>query len=167
LLHVATDWPGHFPHVSASIAALVEAGADVNARFHGPHEETPLHWAASSADVAALDALLDAEIAPQVRALCEKYGLPYTSGPLATQYLSTWRWILRMALPGGAARNRRPRPSRSAPDYRRRPEQRDRVYAPRLPAAVMASPAVQIATARRARSLARNCPGIGDRNGMP
>ncbi len=103
LLHVATDWPGHFPHVSASIVALVEAGADVNARFHGPHEETPLHWAASSDDVAALDALLDAEIAPQVRALCEKYGLPYTSGPLATQYLSTWRRILRMALPGGAA----------------------------------------------------------------
>lgn len=38
---------------------LVEAGADVNARFRGPHEETPLHWAASSHDVAVLDALLD------------------------------------------------------------------------------------------------------------
>ena len=36
------------------------AGADVNARFRGPHEETPLHWAASSDDVAVLDALLDA-----------------------------------------------------------------------------------------------------------
>jgi ankyrin repeat protein len=60
LLHVATDWPGRFPHVAASIAALVEAGADLNARFRGPHEETPLHWAASSDDVEALDALLDA-----------------------------------------------------------------------------------------------------------
>ena len=60
LLHVATDWPGHFPAVAATIAALVAAGADVNARFRGPHEETPLHWAASSDDVAALDALLDA-----------------------------------------------------------------------------------------------------------
>jgi uncharacterized protein len=60
LLHVATDWPGHFPHVAASIAALVEAGAEVNARFRGPHAETPMHWAASSDDVAALDALLDA-----------------------------------------------------------------------------------------------------------
>jgi ankyrin repeat protein len=59
LLHVATDWPGHFPNGSAIIAALVEAGADVNARFRGPHEETPLHWAASSDDVQALDALLD------------------------------------------------------------------------------------------------------------
>jgi ankyrin repeat protein len=60
LLHVATDWPGHFPEVAATIAALVAAGADVDARFRGPHEETPLHWAASSDDVAALDALLDA-----------------------------------------------------------------------------------------------------------
>lgn len=60
LLHVATDWPGHFPNVAETIAALIEAGADVNARFRGPHAETPLHWAASSNDVEALDALLDA-----------------------------------------------------------------------------------------------------------
>ena len=60
LLHVATDWPGHFPGGAEIIAVLVEAGADVNARFRGPHAETPLHWAASSNDVAALDALLDA-----------------------------------------------------------------------------------------------------------
>jgi ankyrin repeat protein len=60
LLHVATDWPGHFPNAPATVAALVAAGADVNARFQGPHEETPLHWAASSNDVEALDALLDA-----------------------------------------------------------------------------------------------------------
>ena len=60
LLHVATDWPGHFPNGAATVAALVEAGADVNARFTGPHSETPLHWAASSDDVEVLDALLDA-----------------------------------------------------------------------------------------------------------
>jgi uncharacterized protein len=60
LLHVVTDWPGHFPNGAAAVAALVEAGADVNARFRGPHEETPLHWAASSDDVEVLDALLDA-----------------------------------------------------------------------------------------------------------
>ena len=35
LLHVATDWPGHFPNGAATVAAIVEAGADVNARFHG------------------------------------------------------------------------------------------------------------------------------------
>ncbi len=60
LLHVATDWPGHFPNGAQTVAALVEAGADVNARFTGPHTETPLHWAASSDDVDVLDALLDA-----------------------------------------------------------------------------------------------------------
>lgn len=60
LLHVATDWPGHFPNGAATVTALVEAGADVNARFRGPHGETPLHWAASSDDVDVLDALLDA-----------------------------------------------------------------------------------------------------------
>ena len=60
LLHVATDWPGHFPNGPAIVDALVAAGADVNARFTGPHTETPLHWAASSDDVAVLDALLDA-----------------------------------------------------------------------------------------------------------
>ena len=59
-LHVATDWPGHFPNGAVTVAVLVEAGADVNARFHGPHQETPLHWAASSNDVVVLDALLDA-----------------------------------------------------------------------------------------------------------
>jgi hypothetical protein len=59
LLHVATDWPGHFPNGAATVAAIVEAGADVNARFRGPHSETPLHWAASSNDVDVLDALLD------------------------------------------------------------------------------------------------------------
>ena len=61
LLHIATDWPGGLPDVAGSIRALVAAGADVDARFSGPaHDETPLHWAASADDVAALDALLDA-----------------------------------------------------------------------------------------------------------
>jgi ankyrin repeat protein len=60
LLHVATDWPGHFPNGVAAVAALVAAGADVNARCTGPHQETPLHWAASCDDVEVLDALLDA-----------------------------------------------------------------------------------------------------------
>lgn len=60
LLHVATDWPGHFPNGPAVVSTLIEAGADVNARFTGPHTETPLHWAASSDDVGVLDALLDA-----------------------------------------------------------------------------------------------------------
>jgi ankyrin repeat protein len=59
LLHVATDWPGQYPNVGATISLLIESGAEPNARFRGPHSETPLHWAASSDDVQALDALLD------------------------------------------------------------------------------------------------------------
>ena len=60
LLHVVTDWPGHVPEAAAKIRALVAAGADVDARFTGPHSETPLNWAASCDDLDALDALLDA-----------------------------------------------------------------------------------------------------------
>ena len=60
LLHVVTDWPGNRPEAAAKIRLLIAAGAAVNGRFTGPHTETPLHWAASSDDIAALDALLDA-----------------------------------------------------------------------------------------------------------
>jgi uncharacterized protein len=59
LLHVVTDWPGHVPEAGEKVRALATAGADVDARFSGPHTETPLHWAASCDDVEALDALLD------------------------------------------------------------------------------------------------------------
>ena len=58
-LHIATDYPGHFPNGAAIVATLVEHGADVNAHFIGKHTETPLHWAASCDDVLVLDALLD------------------------------------------------------------------------------------------------------------
>ena len=60
LLHIVTDWPGHFPDGAQTVKTLVAAGADVNARFVGAHRETPLHWAASCDDVPVLDALLDA-----------------------------------------------------------------------------------------------------------
>jgi uncharacterized protein len=61
LLHAATDWPGHFPNGPAVVERLVAAGADVNAHSQfSSHTETPLHWAASSDDVLALDVLLDA-----------------------------------------------------------------------------------------------------------
>ena len=59
LLHIATDWPGHFPRVQETISRLIAAGANVNAGIKGPKTETPLHWAASSNDVNAIDALLD------------------------------------------------------------------------------------------------------------
>jgi hypothetical protein len=58
-LHVATDWPGYFPHGPDVVRLLLAAGADPNAPAVGAaagHAETPLHWAASSddADVAAV-----------------------------------------------------------------------------------------------------------------
>lgn len=60
LLHIATDWPGHVPQVGGTIALLIAAGADPDAPFIGPHAETPLHWAASSGDVEAMEALIAA-----------------------------------------------------------------------------------------------------------
>jgi fatty acid desaturase len=42
-----------------------------------------------------------AELAPRVRAVCERYGLPYTSGPLHKQYAEVVAKIIRYALPGG------------------------------------------------------------------
>ncbi|MGN6664432.1 MAG: fatty acid desaturase family protein [Solirubrobacterales bacterium] len=46
-----------------------------------------------------------AEIAPQVKDVCERYGLPYNSGPFMQQLGMVQRTILRLAFPGG-----RPRP---------------------------------------------------------
>ena len=42
-----------------------------------------------------------AEIAPRVRAVCERHGLPYNSGRLGRQYRSVYRQVLRLAFPGG------------------------------------------------------------------
>ena len=45
-----------------------------------------------------------AEIAPRVKELCERYGLPYNSGPFLSQLGMVQRTILRLALPGGKPR---------------------------------------------------------------
>ena len=44
-----------------------------------------------------------AEIAPQVKDICERYGLPYNSGPFLQQLGMVQRTILRLAFPGGKA----------------------------------------------------------------
>ena len=41
------------------------------------------------------------EIAPRVREVCDRYGLPYTSGPLYRQYAQVLIKIARYSLPGG------------------------------------------------------------------
>jgi linoleoyl-CoA desaturase len=40
-----------------------------------------------------------AEISVRVREVCEKYDLPYTSGPMLVQYSKTWRTIAKLSLP--------------------------------------------------------------------
>jgi len=60
LIHIAVDWPGHFPRVSQTIALLIDRGADPDASLAGGiAPERPLHGAASCNDVNALDALID------------------------------------------------------------------------------------------------------------
>jgi fatty acid desaturase len=53
------------------------------------------------------------EIAPRVRDVCRRYGLPYNTGPLGKQLGSVHRTILRLAFPGGKPR-RKPGPYRPA-----------------------------------------------------
>jgi ankyrin repeat protein len=101
LLHIATDWPGHFPNVSKTITALAAAGSDVNARFQHPSrqecQETPLHWAASSDDVAALDALLDCG------ADIEASGAVFTGGAPMSDAVVFAQWeVARRLLERGA-----------------------------------------------------------------
>ena len=40
-----------------------------------------------------------AEISVRVRALCEKYDLPYTTGSFPLQYAKSWRTIAKLSLP--------------------------------------------------------------------
>jgi hypothetical protein len=106
LLHVAADWPGHFANGPATVAAIVQAGADVNARFTGPHTETPLHWAASSDDVAVLDALLDAGADIEAPGAVIAGGTPLADAVAFGQWRAARRLIERGArttLPQAAA----------------------------------------------------------------
>jgi len=56
------------------------------------------------------------EIAPRVREICERYGLPYNSGPLGRQLGMVHRTILRLAFPGGSPR---PKPGPYHPEENR------------------------------------------------
>ncbi|GGC14732.1 ankyrin repeat domain-containing protein [Dyadobacter sediminis] len=93
LLHVATDWPGHYPNIALTIKKLVEAGADVNARFSGPHIETPLHWAASSDDNEALDTLIDAGANIEAEGAVIAGGTPLTDARAFGQWKAAHRLV--------------------------------------------------------------------------
>ena len=44
------------------------------------------------------------EVAPKVREICQRYNLPYTTGPLLKQVGSSWAKVFRLALPNRAAK---------------------------------------------------------------
>jgi linoleoyl-CoA desaturase len=48
------------------------------------------------------------QIAPKVKEICERYGLPYNTGPFLQQWLMVQRTILRLAFPGGSERPKAP-----------------------------------------------------------
>jgi uncharacterized protein len=102
LLHIVADWPGHCPGGTRTVAVLIAAGGDVNARVGHPGSrgapETPLHWAASNDDVAVLDALLDGG------ADIEAAGAVFTGGPPMSDAVvfAQWRAARRLVERGAA-----------------------------------------------------------------
>jgi linoleoyl-CoA desaturase len=71
------------------------------------------------------------QVAPRVKEICERYGLPYNNGPFGRQLASVHKTILRYALPGGKPKPKlQPAPTAAGP----RPEG-DRWGVPTPPAA--------------------------------
>ncbi len=97
LLHAATDWPGHYPNNPQVVQLLIDSGADVDARFSGPHTETPLHWAASSDDVAVLDVLLDNGADIEARGAVIAGGTPLADATGFGQWQAAQRLVERGA----------------------------------------------------------------------
>jgi uncharacterized protein len=101
LVHIVADWPGHFPNGAQTVAILMAAGADVNARVvhAGPHgsPETALHWAASSDDVAVLDALLDGGADREASGAVFTGGAPMSDAVVFAQWRAARRLLERGA----------------------------------------------------------------------
>ena len=71
------------------------------------------------------------EIAPRVREICERYGLPYNTGPLRKQWGTVQRTILRLAFPGGGPR---PKPGPYvAPPEEKAAREREKELVPAFP----------------------------------
>jgi linoleoyl-CoA desaturase len=69
------------------------------------------------------------QIAPRVKEICERYGLPYNTGPLRKQWGTVQRTIARLAFPGGGPRPK-PGPYKTPPEERAaRDRQREAVPA--------------------------------------
>src|SRR5205807_5308699 len=112
---------------------LIAHGADVNARFTGSHTETPLHWAASNDDLAALDALLDHGADIEAPGAVIGGGTPLADAVAFGQWQAARRLVERgarttlwqaVALPMSS-------PNRGKASGRRLRHRRDRVWSPR------------------------------------
>jgi ankyrin repeat protein len=100
LLHIVTDWPGHFPEGARTAALLVRYGADVNASVNhptAPSAETPLHWAASCDDVPLIDALLDAGADIEAPGAIFTDGAPMSDAVVFAQWNAAGRLLERGA----------------------------------------------------------------------
>jgi hypothetical protein len=101
LLHIVADWPGHFPNGATSVATIAAAGGDPNVpvTFPDPKKpgETPLHWAASSDDVAVLDALLDVGAEIEAPGACIAGGTPLDDAVAFGQWRAAHRLVERGA----------------------------------------------------------------------
>ena len=101
LLHKAADWPGHFPNGARSVAIIAAAGGDASAPIlfldSTKRDETPLHWAASSDDVAVLDALLDAGADIEAPGACIAGGTALDDAVAFEQWRAAHRLVERGA----------------------------------------------------------------------
>jgi uncharacterized protein len=85
-LHMVADWPGYFPRGPEIVRLLIDAGAEPNGWPPGPLNpgdpapETPLHWAASSDDVAVAAALIDGGADIEARSSGPIAGPPLVNG---------------------------------------------------------------------------------------
>ncbi|HKX67093.1 MAG TPA: acyl-CoA desaturase [Intrasporangium sp.] len=59
------------------------------------------------------------EVAVEVREICRRYGLPYTTGPLPRQVYQAWAKVFRLALPPRAKRLSKPALNQTPPSVRR------------------------------------------------
>ena len=102
LLHVVADWPGHVPRGAELVAVLVQAGAAVNAPVEHAgatgSPETALHWAASSDDVAVLDALLDHGADIEAPGAVFTGGTPMSDAVVFAQWRAARRLLARGAV---------------------------------------------------------------------
>jgi ankyrin repeat protein len=102
LLHVAADWPGHFPNGPQTVRTLVAAGANVDAVLlqsnAGGAAETPLHWAASSDDVGVIDSLLDSGANIEAPGAVFTGGSPMSDAVVFAQWRAARRLLERGAL---------------------------------------------------------------------